>query len=102
MLKELTWTYVIEASSLAAQQRGQIQLIDDLFRTYNDAASTNSSWKIFPTYYRERLEVAGGDESERIRTCIDLIASMTESQVIAMHRRVTGQSHSSGLDEILR
>lgn len=101
MLKELTWTYVIEASSLAAQQRGQIHLIDDLFRVYVEAASMESSWKIFPTYYRERLRDAAGNDAENMRICVDLIAGMTESQVVAMHRRVTGQSHTSGLEEIL-
>ena len=37
MLKELTWTYVIEASSLAAQERGKQQVINDRVAGYFDA-----------------------------------------------------------------
>ncbi len=102
MLKELTWTYVIEASSLAAQQHGQNRIIQDLFNIYANATVSDSDRKVFPTYYRERLAEIGWQQSEAIRTCVDLIASMTESQAIAIHRRLTGQTHASGLEEIIR
>lgn len=101
MLKELTWTYVIEASSLAAQQHGQKRIIRELFGIYRDSAASRKSWNIFPTFYRERLEEVRGEEAEAHRTCVDMIASMTERQAVAMHHRLTGQSHGSGLDDIL-
>jgi dGTPase len=101
MLKELTWTYVIEAASLAAQQYGQQKVIADLYDIYSAAARDRTKWGIFPTFYRERLETNKKIKAEIARTPIDLIASMTESQAIAMHRRLTGQSHSSGLEDIL-
>jgi dGTPase len=101
MLKELTWTYVIEAASLAAQQYGQQKLIGELFDIYSDAAQHGEKWSIFPTFYRERLQNNKGNEAELLRIPVDLIASMTESQAIAMHRRLIGQSHGSGLDDIL-
>jgi dGTP triphosphohydrolase len=47
------------------------------------------------------LQEAQGQKSEAVRTCVDLIASMTESQAFAMHHRLTGQKHTSGLDDIL-
>ncbi len=101
MLKELTWTYVIEASSLAAQQYGQKKVITDLYEIYSDAAKHPKNWAIFPTFYRERLQKNEKNKTERSRITVDLIASMTESQAIAMHRRLTGQSHGSGLEDIL-
>lgn len=101
MLKELTWSYVIEAASLAAQQRGQRKVIKDLFEIYSDAAKSPAKWSIFPTFYRERLQNNQNVQGETARIPVDLIASMTESQAIAMHRRLTGQSHGSGLDDIL-
>lgn len=101
MLKELTWTYVIEAPSLAAQQYGQQKVIGDLYEIYSAAAKHRDKWGIFPTFYRERLELNKKIRDEILRIPIDLIASMTESQAIAMHRRLTGQSHSSGLEDIL-
>lgn len=100
MLKELTWTYVIEAASLAAQQRGQAQVITDLYNIYSTAARSRKEWPMFPTFYRERLE-RSESQTETSRIPIDLIASMGESQAIAIHRRLTGQSHGSGLDEIV-
>jgi dGTPase len=101
MLKELTWTYVIEAASLAAQQYGQQKVIADLYHIYSAAAKDRRKWSIFPTFYRERLEINKKIKVEISRIPVDLIASMTESQAIAMHRRLTGQSHSSGLEDIL-
>jgi dGTPase len=102
MLKELTWTYVIEAPSLAARQCGQKRVIEELFMTYTAMAQNSKDWLLFPAFYRERLEDASGRPEEIVRTCVDLIASMTESQAVAMHHRLTGQTHSSGLDDILQ
>jgi dGTPase len=101
MLKELTWTYVIEAASLAAQQYGQRRVITDLYEIYSDAAKHRGKWSVFPTFYRERLQNNKGNDAEILRIPVDLIASMTESQAVAMHRRLTGQSHGSGLEDIL-
>ena len=92
---------MIEAASLAAQQYGQQKLIADLFNIYSVAAKHPKKWSIFPTFYRERLQRYEGDKVEISRIPVDLIASMTESQAIAMHRRLTGQSHGSGLEDIL-
>jgi dGTPase len=100
MLKELTWTYVIEAPSLASQQYGQKKVVSDLYEIYSKAAKSKAERAVFPAFYRERLETTK-DESEVKRIPLDLIASMTESQAVAIHRRLTGQSHSSGLDDIL-
>jgi dGTPase len=101
MLKELTWAYVIEAPSLAARQHGQKRVIEELFSIYSELAEGPDHWKVFPTFYRERLQEVCGQTDEAVRTCVDLIASMTESQAIAMHHRLTGQTHTSGLDDIL-
>lgn len=101
MLKELTWTYVIEAPSLAARQQGQTKVIKDLFSIYTDLTAQSRTWQVFPAFYRERLAEAQGAE-DVVRTCVDLIASMTESQVVAMHRRLTGHDHTSTVDDIVQ
>jgi dGTPase len=102
MLKELTWTYVIEAPSLAARQQGQKRVIEELFSIYTDLARKGENWQVFPTFYREKLKDASGQPDEVVRTCVDLIASMTESQAVAMHHRLTGQTHTSGIEDILQ
>jgi dGTPase len=101
MLKELTWTYVIEAVSLAGRQQGQKRVIDELFAIFSQLSQNPRDWIAFPMFYRERLKAANGRAEHITRTCVDLIASMTESQAVAMHHRLTGQTHTSGLDDIL-
>jgi dGTPase len=102
MLKQLTWSYVIEAPSLATQQRGLKQKISELFRIYTEAAASPKEWKIFPVYYQERLKEAGGDGSELVRVCVDLIASMTENQVHKIFGRLTGSSSGTSLEDPLQ
>ena len=55
MLKELVWTYVIEAPALATQQYGQRRIIRELFPIFLDAAKKPEGHKIFPAFYQERL-----------------------------------------------
>jgi dGTPase len=101
MLKELTWTYVIEAVSLAGRQHGQKRVITELFEIFSQLSTNARDWIAFSMFYRERLKAAHGRAEDITRTCVDLIASMTESQAVAMHHRFTGQTHTSGLDDIL-
>jgi dGTPase len=102
MLKQLTWTYVIEAPSLATQQWGLKQKIRRLFGVYTEAAASSKEWKLFPVYYQERLKQAAGGENEFVRVCVDLIASMTENQVHKIFGRLTGSSSGASLDDPLQ
>jgi dGTPase len=101
MLKELTWTYVIESPALATQQAGQKQVIRKLHEIYLDAATFQKKNKadVFTPYFRQQLQKQS--DPEKRRTVIDLIASMTEAQALAMHNRLVGTSVGYGLDEIL-
>jgi dGTPase len=101
MLKELIWVYVIEDPALATQQLGQRHMIRHLFQVYQDSANSHRNWKIFPTYYQERLQTATCSD-ERSRACIDLIAGMTESQVYRIYNRLTGAPSESSLVDPLR
>jgi dGTPase len=100
MLKELTWTYVIQEPALATQQLGQQNMITALFEAYSNAASSQAKWRLFPTYYQERLKTADSEE-ERLRTCIDLIAGLTEVQVQRLYSRISGLSPDSSLNDPL-
>lgn len=101
ILKELTWTYVIEAPALAAQREGQQAVISRLFEVYSGATESEKKWGLFPHYYREILENAGS-RNDRMRLVVDLIAGMTEPQAIATFRQFTGAWPSSSLEEIVR
>ncbi|HXJ94555.1 MAG TPA: dNTP triphosphohydrolase [Terriglobia bacterium] len=104
ILKQLTWFYVIEASSLAVQQHAQKQLIRYLYKVFMQETKKSPS-KLLPPYYRERLsEVLQNDgvsEPRVKRIVIDLIAGMTEAQAIAVYQRLNGIVIGSALDNIL-
>jgi len=89
ILKELTWTYVIEAPSLALQREGQRTIIDRLFAVYLRAANAEENWSIFPSYYREELQDAA-NATERKRIVVDLIAGMTEPQAVEAYKQSLG------------
>jgi len=100
MLKGLTWQYVIESRALISQRYGHKRLIASLFETFCDAATSPTDRRIFPEFYRELLG-SSPDDALTVRTVADLIASMTESQAVAMHHRLTGTSLGAALDPIL-
>lgn len=102
VFKLLTACYVIESPSLVTLRFGQRALIRSLFETFCDAAATRPDWRIFPEYYQEALEYANGDVKQVKRTVADLISSMSEAQVVAVHQRLTGQSLGSAMDGYLQ
>ncbi|MGI8478053.1 MAG: deoxyguanosinetriphosphate triphosphohydrolase family protein [Thermomicrobiales bacterium] len=98
MLKLLTWHYVIESPALRSRRDRQRALITSLFTTFGDAASGRGGWNIFPEYFQEALEEADGDGKAVKRIVADLIASMSEGQAVALHRRLTGDGSASAWD----
>lgn len=107
VLKELTWRHLIEGPSLAAQQHGQMQVIETVFCVLFDAASSSdpTSVNILPVRASEALQNARdlGDESEatRARVVADAICAMTEDEILRFHARLTGASLGSVLDAIV-
>lgn len=101
ILKELTWTYVIEAPALALQREGQKRIISTLFGVYYQATTDKARWSIFPQYYRDELEKVS-TAHERKRVIADLIAGMTEPQAVEEYRQIIGTWIPSSLQEVLR
>jgi hypothetical protein len=87
ILKELTWTYVIESPSLALQRQGQREVIARLFEVYADAADSESERSLFPPYYREEIEKTNST-AKRTRLVCDLIAGMTEPEAVGQYRQI--------------
>lgn len=102
VLKLITRFYVIESPSMVSQRYGQRELIRSLFQTFLSAANTTNDRTIFPEFYQEFLEYAGDDNQKVKRIVADLIASMSEAQVIAIHQRLSGQSLGSAMDAYLQ
>jgi len=106
MLKQLTWFYVIQRPSLAAQQLGQRRVVRDLFSIYHEATETLSSRDLLPIGAREFFESAlqstpGQDIPQlRARVAADVVCDLSEQQATALHRRLTGVDPGSVLQGI--
>lgn len=100
ILKGLTWQYVIESRPLLTQRHGQRRLISSLFEVLMAAGLTPADHRIFPEEFREML-VQDQSKEAVARTVADLIASLTEERVVALHHRLTGISMGASLDPIL-
>lgn len=106
LLKQLTWTYVIENPALSAHQYGQKKAIRKLFEVFDEAA-LEANWVLFPAFFRERgmdLSKSHGKNTpvaDRVRLVADTIASMTDRQALIVYHQLTGVSSSSMLDPVM-
>jgi len=86
LLKSLTWTYVIESPGLAAQQTGQRRIVENLFEYFVDAtAHAQHSLPEWASTLAREADAAG-----RHRIACDIVASLTETQAVALHARISG------------
>lgn len=110
ILQQITKYYVIRQPSLMAQQRGQRQIIRELFDAlYQEASKDDLTWSAIPEPYRSWLQeesvyLQGLDtpQEKKARAVADFITSMTEPQVVALHKRITGDNPGSLQDDIIR
>lgn len=109
LLKSLLWFYVIENRILISLRYGYASLIEELFNQLRLAAKGSQeqarlgqrkSPRIFPEFFRTRLEADGSDDNV-YRLIADFIASLTESQTIDLHHRLTGIAFGQSLDRIV-
>ncbi|MGO4832363.1 deoxyguanosinetriphosphate triphosphohydrolase, partial [Rhizobiaceae sp. 2RAB30] len=98
LLKQITKQFIISSPSLAAQQHGQKHIIKDVFDALFDH-SGDTYPKFLPTKMRYMWVLS---EGQKARFAADCIASMTESELIALHQRLTGAAAGSVLDPIVR
>ena len=122
LLKKLIWKYVIRSSSLSTQQVGQRRIIRELVEAFA-ADTVEGESEILPSYFVELIPKGAGCEGivgsgqsaswlsqqindqliikcARIRITADYVASLTEAQAVALHKRLTG-SELGGLRDIL-
>jgi dGTPase len=109
ILQDLTVHFVIRNSTLMGQQRGQRQIIRELFQAlYDEAGVSDLQESAIPKPYSDALKKepkeSGFDNSQeqRARIVADMISSMTEIQAVEFHKRLTGDSPGSLQDAILR
>jgi dGTPase len=98
ILKQITRDYIINNPSLAAQQKGQRQVLRVLF----EEICTDSEDGL-PKYLPHRLHYLWDFDSENsFRFAADCIASLTEAEAVGLHNRLRGLSSGSVLDPIVR
>jgi dGTPase len=101
ILKSLLWYYVIDNRGLLSLRFGYTSLIESLFEHLREAAvGRRKNLRIFPEFFRAEME-ADNNEPTAYRTIADFISTMTESQVVDLHHRLTGISFGNSLDQIV-
>jgi dGTPase len=111
MLKQMTFHYVIRDRTLASQQQGQRQIVNNLFdaflaatdEEYNSANLdvTAVNERVVPQPFRDDL-LNADNPSDRVRFTADAITVMTEQQARQLYGRITGQQHGSIQENLLR
>ena len=92
ILKRIAKEYIIETPSLQGQQHGQTRVLEDLFE---DLFSQGSE-RFVPRRFEHML--SGGS---RARCVTDCLASLTETETVALHARLRGYASGSVLDPIV-
>lgn len=100
ILKQITRDYIIGNPTLAAQQHGQKKIIQELFKAINEGYDESLGYPAFlPIRLRYLSEIDGGSHA---RTVADCIASLSETEALALHARLHGMAAGSVLDPIVR
>ena len=86
LLKELTRYYVIDHPRIASIREGQKEMVRKLFEIYMEVLAGRRKETLLPQATRDRLD--SGDCAPRLAA--DLLAGMTERQVIQNYQRLTG------------
>ena len=86
LLKEVTRYYVIDHPRVVSIREGQKEILRKLFEIYAEVLAGTRKQTMLPRATRDRLD--SGDRSPRL--VADLLAGMTERQVIQNYQRLTG------------
>ena len=86
LLKEVTRYYVIDHPRVVSIREGQKEMLRKLFEIYTEVLAGTRKQTMLPRATRDRLD--SGDRSPRL--VADLLAGMTERQVIQNYQRLTG------------
>ncbi len=100
ILKQITRDYIIGSPTLAAQQHGQQRIVRDLYEALISAPRSREGYPAFlPVRLRYLKAMAGTSPARFVADCI---ASLSESEAIALHARLAGSATGSVLDPIVR
>jgi dGTPase len=95
--------YIISNPALAAQQKGQRKILEELCEIlWKDTdIKPDGTWTT-PDYLPKRLEYLTEWTDEKERFVADCLSGLTEREVTELHARLTGLFSGSVLDPIVR
>lgn len=92
LLQELIFHFVIDRPALTSQQIGQQRIVTELLKCYYE------SDRLLPEERQDDVQKTG----DKLRVCVDHVASMTEYGASAMYQRLTGVDGGLHTDPIWR
>lgn len=102
-LKRLVWVFIIASPRLATQQVGQREALRVLFTGYLRAVHDRDE-VLIPKSILHEVEGLGRQENdftpEEVRLAVDVVASLTDGQALALFRRMAGIEPGSVMDLI--
>lgn len=106
MLKSLTEKYVFRHPTLIAQQEGQCKIVGEVWKCLYEASEENGErFELIPVPFRDEIRTLRQEASEpdrkRARVVSDVIASMTEKQLINLYENINGHAPSSVRERII-
>jgi len=93
LLKELTWTYIIDVPDLHAMQHGHRCIVETVFDELEQAPTSDIN--LLPRTVRDLAGDDLFDGPKRRRSICDIISSMTEAQIMDLYVRLSGVSPGS-------
>jgi dGTPase len=99
ILKQITRNHILSTAPLAAQQRGQERILNELFEDLYESKASKYLPRKFAYLFDPR---SAPDHPSKSRLIADCICSLTETETIALHARLRGHASGSVLDPIVR
>jgi dGTPase len=100
-LKALMERYVYSSPALVAQQQGQREVVETLFRSFYNATEPGAKLgSLIPPSLRHLAEVAKKPE-DRARLAMDSVVSLTEHQAVLLAQRLSGHVPGSIMDSYI-
>lgn len=105
LLKQITRQFIIDGTTIGAQQYGQTcvvgEVFDALYKDIKNFRMDSRKLKVTPKRFHYLIE--DSDLSVTIaRLAADCIASLTENELISLHKRLRGLVGGSIIDPIVR